>query len=122
MQVVSQIAQQLAELHAAGYIHRDLKPANVMYLEQEQRWALFDFGCAAVAGRSAPLRFSLAYAAPEVVVNARDPDCDGTMLVLPELDAWSLGLMAYEVLMGERAFGSRTRTRSEVCFQVVPCF
>ena len=115
-QVLSNISLRLADMHGAGYVHRDLKPANVMYLEQEQRWALFDFGCAAVSGRNAPLRFSLAYAAPEVVVNARDPDCDGTMLVLPELDAWSLGLMAYEVLMGERAFGSRTRTRSEVRF------
>lgn len=114
MQAVSQIAQLLAELHAAGYVHRDLKPANVMYFEEEGRWALFDFGCAALAGRRAPLRFSLAYAAPEVVVNARDTDCDGTMHVVPELDVWSLGVMAYEVLMGERAFGSHTRTRSQV--------
>jgi serine/threonine protein kinase len=120
MQVLAQLAQQLAELHAAGYVHRDLKPANVLWLEAESRWAFCDFGCAAIAGRQAPLRFSLAYAAPEVVVNARNPNSDGTMLALPELDAWSIGLMIYETLMGERAFGSKTRTRSEVR-AALPC-
>ena len=89
-------------MHALGYVHRDLKPANVMWLPRQNRWTVIDFGCVARAGEAAPLSFTLAYAAPEV---AR-AYCGQQQSILsdPALDAWSLGVMAFELLTGAPAF------------------
>eukprot|EP00892_Ulva_mutabilis_P004162 jgi/Ulvmu1/2117/UM127_0002.1 len=65
--VLSNISERVADMHDAGYVHRDLKPGNVMWLPRENRWTVIDFGCVERAGREAPLKFTLAYAAPEVV-------------------------------------------------------
>ena len=106
MQVLAHVAKRLQALHAAGYVHRDLKPANVMWLPRENRWTLIDFGCAAAAGGKAPLAFTLRYAAPEVV--AAWQTGAGSVLVTPALDAWSLGVMAVELLSGEPVFPPQT--------------
>jgi serine/threonine protein kinase len=48
------IAQRMAEYHAARYVHRDLKPGNVMWLPRTNRWTVIEFGCAARRGCGAP--------------------------------------------------------------------
>ena len=120
VQALAHVAQRLAELHAAGYVHRDLKPANIMWLPREERWTLIDFGCVARAGVCSPLRFSLAYAAPEVVATAMQPESPG-IIADAAFDTWSLGVIAFELLLGERAFGNNVLTKSEVrgraCFE-----
>ena len=65
--MIEHLAERLQGLHDAGYVHRDLKPANVIRLPRENSWTVIDFGCAARTGSTAPLSFSLLYAAPEVV-------------------------------------------------------
>jgi serine/threonine protein kinase len=67
LQMISQLALRLRDLHEMGFVHRDLKPANVMWLPTKNRWTVIDFGCAARTGERARLGFSLAYAAPEVI-------------------------------------------------------
>jgi serine/threonine protein kinase len=67
VQMISQIALRLRDLHKLGYVHRDLKPANVMWLPRQNRWTVIDFGCAAHTGEEARLGFSFSYAAPEVI-------------------------------------------------------
>lgn len=114
MQVLASVAERVAELHDAGYIHRDLKPGNIMLLPKEERWAIVDYGCVARVGVSEPLRFSLAYAAPEVVRTAMQPDSKG-IVADSAFDAWSMGVIAFEVLTGERAFGTNALTKDEVC-------
>ena len=87
-------------LHAAGYVHRDLRPAHVLWLPPENWWFVIDFGCTAPIGserRAALSLSSLRYAAPEAVAAYRG---DRTMLVDVSLDAWSLGVFAYELLTG----------------------
>jgi serine/threonine protein kinase len=101
LQVIQHLAMRLEVLHAAGYVHRDLKPANVMWLPRENRWTVIDFGCAAEVGKDVAIAFTLAYAAPEVVEAYRAGQ--KTMVVNPAIDAWSLGVMAYEVLTGRPA-------------------
>jgi eukaryotic-like serine/threonine-protein kinase len=100
-------------MHEAGFVHRDLKPANVMWLPRENRWTIIDFGCAARIGASAPLSFTLAYAAPEVV-RAFEMGID-SIESNPALDAWSLGVMAFELLTGSPAFRLVTDGRAKVC-------
>ena len=113
LQVLSNISQRLADMHDAGYVHRDLKPANVMWLPRENRWTIIDFGCVARVGEKVSLSFTLAYAAPEVVhaVYANQYSMEAS----PALDAWSLGVMAFELLTGAPAFQLVTEGRCKVC-------
>jgi serine/threonine protein kinase len=103
-------------MHEAGFVHRDLKPANVMWLPRENRWTVIDFGCAARIGAPAPLSFTLAYAAPEVLraVERGIKTVEST----PALDAWSLGVMAFELLTGSPAFKLVTDGRARVRFSI----
>ena len=111
-QVLSNVSKRLAVMHDAGYVHRDLKPANVMWLPRENRWTVIDFGCVAGIGKVAPLSFTLAYAPPEVV---RVHEAGGACLeVTAALDAWSLGVMAFELLTGAPAFKFLTEGRAKV--------
>ena len=102
-------------MHAAGYVHRDLKPSNVMWLPRQKRWTVVDFGCVARIGHTAPLSFTLAYAAPEVV--AAHQRHEGCMRCSPALDAWSLGILALELLTGAPAFNLLEEGQSGVCSQ-----
>eukprot|EP00892_Ulva_mutabilis_P000965 jgi/Ulvmu1/1086/UM106_0002.1 len=96
--VLSNISKRLADMHEAGYAHRDVKPANIMWLPRQNRWTVIDFGCVARIGAPAPLSFTLAYAAPEVAVAFhRNDKC---MECRAALDAWSLGVIAFELLTG----------------------
>ena len=96
------MSKRLADMHAAGYVHRDLKPANVMFLPRQNRWTIIDFGCVACNGHSAPVSFTLAYAAPEVVAAYQRQE--RSMQCTAALDAWSLGVLAFELLTGAPAF------------------
>ena len=99
-------------MHEAGFVHRDLKPANVMWLPRENRWIVIDFGCVARIGEAAPVSFTLAYAPPEV---ARAHAAGTTqMKATAALDAWSLGVMAFELLTGAPAFKFLTEGRAKV--------
>jgi serine/threonine protein kinase len=71
LQMIMQLARRLKELHALGYVHRDLNPDNVMWLPQDNRWTMIDFGCVAHTGESARLALSVNYAAPEVIAAYR---------------------------------------------------
>jgi serine/threonine protein kinase len=119
LQLLSNIAQRLSDMHEAGFVHRDLKPANVMWLPRENRWTVIDFGCAARIGVEAPLSFTLAYAAPEVV-RALEMGTK-TVVSTPALDAWSLGVMAFELLTGSPAFRLVTDGRARVCQSPLHC-
>jgi serine/threonine protein kinase len=94
-----QIAQGLADAHAAGVIHRDLKPSNVL-IGSDGVAKLADFGIAKgldltrVTGTSTLLG-TPAYLAPEGPEDERS-------------DLYSLGVIAYEILTGVVPFEGRT--------------
>jgi serine/threonine protein kinase len=46
LRLFAQLAGAVAVLHDAGIVHRDIKPENVIYLEDEERLVLLDFGIA----------------------------------------------------------------------------
>jgi serine/threonine protein kinase len=95
-----QIAGALRVVHAAGLAHRDLKPANVM-LRADGSVVLIDFGLAKPVEDSAVLtsigevRGSPYYVSPEQA-NGNPVD--------QRSDLYSLGVILYEMLTGERPF------------------
>ena len=102
VQIIGQVAKCLADLHAHGWVHRDLKPANIMFLTRSDTWTLIDFGLAWRVGQPASIGYTLAYAAPEVIT----AKIAGVKRLVAEasVDAWALGVMAFELLTGSPAF------------------
>ena len=102
LQVLSHIVDRLKDQHGAGFVHRDIKPGNIMWLPRTKRWTLIDFGCAARTGSHARTGFSLFYAAPEALRAYMAGE--GGVVAAEALDAWSLGVLAIELLTGKPVF------------------
>lgn len=93
-----QIAAALQSVHAADLCHRDLKPANVM-MRPDGRIVLIDFGLAkhldSDTTSAGEVRGSPYYISPEQAEGA---------LVDQRSDVYSLGILFYEMLTGQRPF------------------
>jgi serine/threonine-protein kinase len=94
-----QVADALAAAHARGLVHRDIKPSNIL-LSPDGRVQVADFGIAHVAARSPVTSTgitlgSVLYFSPE---QARGDASS------PASDIYSVGLVMYELLTGQRPF------------------
>jgi serine/threonine-protein kinase len=109
------LAKGLAASHHAGVVHRDLKPSNIMIVGGKflTDVKITDFGIAklaaeeideAVEGGDSSLTASqtaigaLPYMAPEIIGSISSA---GT-----PADIWSLGALVYELISGEKPFGT----------------
>jgi len=90
------VASALAALHARGLIHRDLSPRNVRVIDGHA--VLFDFGVLVDAGWVGDVAGTPAFVAPEML---RGVPIDG------RADLYSLGVLGYSMLTGERPYDAR---------------
>lgn len=89
-----EVALALKELHEMGILHLDLKPENILFKDKDRRVVMIgDLGASRIyAGQRIEIsQFSLAYSAPEVMLNREATE---------KADIYSLGLILYEMLMG----------------------
>ena len=96
--IIDDLAAALEHAHERGVIHRDVKPANVI-VDGSGRCKLADFGVARLGDstmtKAGQLLGSPAYMAPEQIRGK---------LVGPASDLFSLAVLAYEALTGQRPF------------------
>jgi len=99
-QYARQIGSALAQIHNVGILHRDLKPANIM-LRDDGSLALIDFGLAKkmrltqTITDSGEIFGTPYYMSPE---QGRGDEVD------QRSDIYSLGVIFYEMLTGERPY------------------
>ena len=95
LRLVLDVAKGLAHTHDRSVLHRDVKPANV-FIDGEGRAKLGDFGTGTFRTDDVDERVGTAfYMAPEVF--------EGRPTSIRS-DVYSLGVLAYEVIGGERPF------------------
>jgi eukaryotic-like serine/threonine-protein kinase len=109
LEIMIAVAEAVAAAHARDVVHRDLKPANI-YLSKEGTKItpkVLDFGACLFptlgALSSKELRMLIGtphYMAPEQIVSKTDVD--------QRADVWALGIIMYELMVGETPFEAET--------------
>lgn len=100
LEIMVQIAQALAAIHKVGVLHRDLKPANIMFRD-DGSLALIDFGVAKL--RDAAIELSglgEIFGTPYYM----SPEQGEGMPVDERSDLYSLGIVFYEMLTGQKPY------------------
>lgn len=101
LDIASQIAGALAVLHEAGALHRDLKPGNVL-MRGAHRIVLTDFG---LAKSSAAVQMEITD--PGIIFGTphyMSPEQGHGEAVDERSDLYSLGVILFEMLAGEKPF------------------
>ena len=101
-QVTRQMLRALDRLHGCGYTHTDVKTANILYEPRSGEARLADLGNARDRLRQGGQLGTREYTPPEVLI--------GTPLQ-QNLDLWSLGCSAFEMLTGKPLFVPREAAR-----------
>ncbi len=111
VEIVANTAEALAYAHRAGIVHRDVKPANLMRLG-ETDVKIMDFGLAKDPAtqltHDGTLMGTPSYMSPEQVRGAT---------LDRRSDLFSLGVVLYEMLTGEKPYGGESV--SSVLYRIV---
>jgi len=100
LQILIDVCDGLGYAHTSGIIHRDIKPSNIRILE-DGTVKIMDFGIAkSLVSQSTLTQTGItlgtaSYLAPEQI---RGEDLD------PRTDIFSLGVVAYEIMTGQKPF------------------
>lgn len=105
LEIIRQACDALSHAHSLGIVHRDIKPSNIL-LDTAGHIKIADFGlakwdqqheAAMTLSRTGGFMGTAEYAAPEQVKDAAHAD--------HRADIYSLGVLFYEMLTGERPRG-----------------
>jgi serine/threonine protein kinase len=117
LEVAIQVASALSSAHAAGIVHRDIKLDNIM-LRRDGYVKILDFGLAKLTEREIPLDTEantqmLIKTSPGIVMGTvyyMSPEQARGLSVDARTDVWSLGVVLYELITGQKPFVGQTQT------------
>lgn len=117
--IVAQACEAVGEGHRLGIVHRDLKPSNLFLCARTSPKyfvKVLDFGISKSEDESTELLThshallgSPVYAAPEQLQSSHSVDA--------RADIWSLGVLLYECVTGQRPFAGGSL--AQVCTQIL---
>ena len=99
LDIAIQTAKGLQTAHAKKIVHRDIKPANLM-IGEDGHVTIMDFGLALLADRSKLTRLDETMG----TVTYMSPEQTYGMELDHRTDVWSLGVVIYEMVTGQRPF------------------
>ncbi|HIW90454.1 MAG TPA: serine/threonine protein kinase [Candidatus Corynebacterium avicola] len=99
LDLIAQAAVGLQAIHGRGLIHRDIKPGNLM-ITADGVVKVTDFGIAKAASAVPLTRTGMVVGTAQYV----SPEQAQGLDIEPSSDVYSLGVVGYEVLAGERPF------------------
>jgi serine/threonine-protein kinase len=115
--LILQACEAIAEAHSLGIIHRDIKSSNFFITQVDDhppQLKVLDFGIATPPKAASELTDgesvigTPSYMAPEQMRSSRQADARS--------DIWSMGVVLYELLEGEKPF--RSEAYSDLCLKV----
>lgn len=103
-EIMRDVTSALDYAHGKGFVHRDIKPSNIMLVlnadQETYRAILMDFGITKIQDANTLTGTgaigTIDYMAPEQIMDARTVD--------HRADIYALGILMYELLIGERPF------------------
>jgi serine/threonine-protein kinase len=110
--ILTHVARAMARAHDTGIVHRDLKPANVFLVpnDGEEIAKVLDFGIART-----PVGLDATTSARTATGDVFGTPCymspeqaEGETSLDHRTDIWSMGVIAFECLLGQRPFQSKT--------------
>ena len=102
LSVLAETASGLDYAHGRGIVHRDIKPGNIM-IDETKKTKIADFGIAKILSQNATQTQMVlgtpTYMSPEQI---ESKPLDG------RVDQYSMAVIAYEMLTGERPFSAES--------------
>ena len=106
--ITKMLASAMIEPHQKGIVHRDLKPDNIQIDEERRAPVIMDFGLARFDEATGPqltqdgqLLGTPYYMSPEQALGHNE-------MIGPASDLYSIGVILYEMLTGQRPITGRT--------------